>query len=464
MFKLLLCLLACFASTCCYSADNSNPNTDQELYRYDHNHPYADISVLFYLYAGGDYDIFWTSCKKRIFAKGVEVSFLLHLQNHPWRTYDPEAAALFVIPGLFSVALNSHSNESNCDLSVEEMSTTLGSAVENSQWFKRHQGRDHLMVVGYFMAELFLSQSPQWAGLLDQATLGLHSEVRMYIGKQYPRCIISVGHQASPNENSDMEVKTSADLVHMRPLSQTLLDRQAVNALNPQARTFFMLGQANKMRYYRHRVTAVKRLGEVGENSFVAASKCERGMKFKPCGINRPRSAPALRSEKAVIAPVSNCCLKTKLSYSSFLKEMMMSNFSLLIGGGDPGSSRFADAIALSVPQLILSDGFYTRYAPFPCIVPWRAITEEITEKEFKAQPVQAVEEALRRAGGRREDMIGLQQQYARDVDWTHPASVAPNNLLVEAVRRCFPPALARESQAVRRILKQTKKIKCLKS
>lgn len=322
--------------------------------------------------------------------------------------------------------------------------------------------RDHLMVVGYFMAELFLSQSVEWSGVLKEATLGLHSQVRMYIGKRFPRCIISVGHQASANENSEKEVQTSADLIHMRPLNQNLLDAQAVNVLKPQPRTFFMLGQANKHRYYRHRTTAVRKLGGVGTNSFVAASNCERKMKFKSCGLNRPKQ-PNADEDVKIIAPVNNCCLKVKLSYTSFLKQMMLSNFSLLIGGGDPGSSRFADAIALSIPQIILSDGFYPRYAPFPCIIPWREITEEITEKEFRQQPVQAMEEAVRRASGRREEMIHLQQHFARDVDWTHPYTVASNNLLVETVRKCFPPVLAKENKIVQRIVKQTRKVKCFR-
>ena len=136
---LLLCLLTGFVSTCS-SNINSRTNSPPNLYHYDENHAFADITVPFYLYSGGDFDIFWNSCKKRIFAKGIEVSFLLHLQNHPWRVHTPETAALFVIPGLFSVALNSHFNESNCDLSVEEMSVTLATAVESSPWFKRYQG------------------------------------------------------------------------------------------------------------------------------------------------------------------------------------------------------------------------------------------------------------------------------------------------------------------------------------
>ena len=440
-----------------YATISSSVNNDK--YQYDKTHPYSDITVPFYLYSGGDYDIFWNSCKKRIFAKGVEVSFLLHLQDHPWRTHDPHRAAVFVIPGLFSVALNSYYNETNCDLSVEEMSVTLASAIQESPWFQRHNGRDHLMVVGYFMAELFLSQSMEWSGILKEATLALHSEVRMYIGKRYPRCIVSVGHQASPNENSVLEVKTRDDLVHMRPLDQKLLDVQARNAYNPQPRTFFMLGQANKKRYYRHRVTAVKALGSVGENSFTAASKCEKNMNFKTCGINRPDQ---LMREK--VAPVSNCCLKIKLPYDAFLKQMMMSNFSLLIGGGDPGSSRFADAIALSIPQIILSDGFYTRYAPFPCIIPWRKITEEITEKSFRQDPVIAMEKAVERAVQRREEMIRMQQFYASQVDWTLSHTLAPNNLLVETVRKCFPASLAEDNSIIKDILIKTKKVQCYRN
>ena len=133
-----------------------SPSSPSSLYRYHPTHAFADISVPFFLYSGGDFDVFWNSCQKKIFAKGVEVSFLLHLQDHPWRTRDPEEAAVFVIPGLFSVALNSHHNESNCDLSIEEMSTTLASAVQKSHWFNRYQGRDHLMVMGYFKAEYFV--------------------------------------------------------------------------------------------------------------------------------------------------------------------------------------------------------------------------------------------------------------------------------------------------------------------
>jgi hypothetical protein len=408
--------------------------------------------------------VFWNSCQKKIFAKGVEVSFLLHLQDHPWRTRDPEEAAVFVIPGLFSVALNSHHNESNCDLSIEEMSTTLASAVQKSHWFNRYQGRDHLMVMGYFKAEYFVRQSVEWSGLLKQATLALHSGVRTYVGKLFPRCIISVGHHASPNENSNVEVKTRKDLIHMRPLDQDLLDLQAENSMKPQRRSIFMLGQANKVKYYRNRVTAIRQLGDVGVNSFIAASVCEKGMKFKSCGINKKHGASdgTPIEDDTAITPVTNCCLKHKLSYSSFLKQMMMSNFSLLIGGGDPGSSRLADALALNVPQLILSDGFYERYAPFPCIVPWRQITEQISEKLFNQHPKQTVDDALKRATERRESMIRLQQQYASDVDWTHPQTLAPNNLLVETVRKCFAGiGLERKSDVIDRVMKRTKKVKC---
>jgi hypothetical protein len=420
--------------------------------------------VPFFLYSGGDFDVFWNSCQKKIFAKGVEVSFLLHLQDHPWRTRDPEEAAVFVIPGLFSVPLW---NEKNCVLSLNEMSTTLASAVGKSPWFNRYQGHDHLMVMGYYKAEQYVRDtSSKWRELLKYATLALHSEEKKFIGSQVPRCLISVGHHAvSSYENiKHNEVKTREDLILMRPLKQDLLDMQAKDSLKPQQRSIFMLGQANRRKYYKHRVTAIKKLGGVGVNSFIAASKCEKGIVLTPCGIfeSIPKTAGDTIIDDVPVTPVTNCCLNNTMFYGSFVKQMMMSNFSLLIKGGDAGSSRFADALALSVPQLILSDGFYERYAPFPCIVPWRQITEQISEKDFQQQPKQAVEKALTRATERRESMIRLQQQYVSDVDWTHPHTLAPNNLLVETVRKCFTgTGLERKSAVVDRVMKGTKKVKC---
>jgi len=454
LVMIFMCSLLAERVIFCNAEELSSKGVVRRRYRYDNKHAFAGITVPFFLYSGGDFDVFWNACRKPIFAKGVEVSFLLHLQNHPWRTHDPEEAAVFVIPGLFSVSLHWSGSESRCTQPLEEMSVTLADAVQKSPWFKRHGGRDHLMTIGYYKAEQFIKSAMEWKGVLNQTTLALHSGDKRFIGVTTSRCVISVGHHAI-STNSETYVKgvnSGDEVVNTRPLPQSLLDIQEKNSFKPQPRSIFMLGLVSSKMFYRNRVTAVRSLGNVGVNSFFA-SKCVLDYNFTRCD----------EVKDDLIVPVSNCCFKNGLPYASFVKQMMMSNFSLLIRGGDAGTSRFADALALSIPQLVLSDDFYSGYVPFPCTVPWREITEQIREKEFKRNPQKATQEALDRATSRRESMIRLQQKYARDVDWTHPHTLAPNNLLVETVRKCFPQELKGKSAVVDRLMKQTQKIKCFR-
>ena len=70
--------------------------------------------------------------------------------------------------------------------------------------------------------------------------------------------------------------------------------------------------------------------------------------------------------------PNEGCCLEKKLPYESYIKLFTGSNFSLSIRGGDAGSSRTFDTIAMGVPQIAIADRFYVDYAPFQCTVPWR--------------------------------------------------------------------------------------------
>jgi hypothetical protein len=154
-------------------------NADKEIYRYEKGHRFFDIlgdeGIPFFLYTGGDFDVFTANCEMTVWSKGVEVPLLLHLQGHPWRTKDPEKALLFIIPALYSLAqlegpvASSDSligaNQTDiaaeaptrvgyrCRLGLKEMSTRLVKAVFASSFYQRHWGADHVIAISYFKAE-----------------------------------------------------------------------------------------------------------------------------------------------------------------------------------------------------------------------------------------------------------------------------------------------------------------------
>jgi hypothetical protein len=73
---------------------------------------------------------------------------------------------------------------------------------------------------------------------------------------------------------------------------------------------------------------------------------------------------------------VTGCCLTERLPHQIFLRELALSNFSLTMGRGDPGSSRFFDALATGTPQIVLSARFVRDYAPYSCFVPYKEIIQ----------------------------------------------------------------------------------------
>jgi hypothetical protein len=131
---------------------------------YPSNHRMSNISIPFYLYSGGDFDVFWKNCDAINWSKGVEVSWLLRLQDHPWRVKEPTKALLFVVPALFSVALYAQVNNdlSICRQTLTNMSDTLHNALYKSPYFDEKNGFNHLMVVSYFKAQKYLNSSPKW--------------------------------------------------------------------------------------------------------------------------------------------------------------------------------------------------------------------------------------------------------------------------------------------------------------
>ena len=396
----------------------SNATIHWKGHDYPKGHLMEGVRVPFYLYNGPGFDAFWDNCERVLWSKGVEVSWLMRLQDHPWRTASPDQAALFIIPAMFSVAFK---DKAHCTKPLGQMADALYQQVQSSPYYRRHWGKDHLMVVSYFKAEGWMTNNRRWRSLARNITIATHS--LGYLKLPPSTCHVTVGHQTG-----------------------SLHDVDSVSP-PPPSRTLFFLGHTFGHEYYKLRRIALDSLGNVGQNNFIAASDCENGKHYPMCRL----------SEQAV----TRCCLAKKLPFDEYLTLLAKANFSLNIHGGDAGSSRTFDAIMVGVPQLILSDSFFSEYAPFQCVVPWRRFTHAVRGRDFQRDPVGATMKALTQALPRRNAMLAQQDHHKRDLLWLLHDSVAANNLMVQVVKQCFNRSWT-PSRAAAKDFRKARDAKCV--
>ena len=398
---------------------------DDEIWKghtYPNDHFLSGIEVPFYMYSGGNFDVYWNHCRHPLWSKGVEISWLKRLRHHPWRTKDPDEAMIFVIPAMFSTAVyNVTENGFFCDKSPEYLSHKLYRAVHESPYYKRNWGQDHMVVISYFKGQAWVTQhAERWKAMMANMTVATHVVNNHYLhidqrdyNQTRPPCRVSVGHQTGNISQLNLPVPKPDEIKH----------------------TFFFLGQSVGANYYRERRIAMNHFHRVGTNNFIVASQCEKMKR----GTNLAGGYPECTEEYMRNNGSVGCCMQEPMEYKEYLNKLVHANFSLNIRGGDAGSSRTFDAILVGTPQLIVSDAFLYFYAPFPCVVPWWRFVKTIRSIPFSRYPVKFVNEALTDIIPRRTAMKVLQDFHKRDLLWTAPDSLSANNLLVQVAKQCLP-------------------------
>jgi hypothetical protein len=86
-----------------------------------------------------------------------DIFFIKSALEHPMRTHNPEEAKLFVVPSLITYHLEekmykSAAQKEKADAELRKLDGFLG----NLQWFQRHQGREHVAPISYFMNSVVL--------------------------------------------------------------------------------------------------------------------------------------------------------------------------------------------------------------------------------------------------------------------------------------------------------------------
>ena len=116
------------------------------------------------------------------------------------------------------------------------------------------------------------------------------------------------------------------------------------------------------------------------------------------------------------------------------------SKFNLAIAGGDPCTSRFYDALALNVINIVVSDDFENCFigdSKFSQI-PWHKMIIRIKQKDFKQNPTLSLQQALQNYTIQDfKDMLQLIESYKSYILWDRINSKSAYVLLSDAVKKC---------------------------
>mmetsp|Transcript_12493 Transcript_12493/g.31613 ORF Transcript_12493/g.31613 Transcript_12493/m.31613 type:complete len:382 (+) Transcript_12493:139-1284(+) len=265
----------------------------------------------------------------RYAAKGAEALWIEQLVVHPWRTLDPAEADLFVIPANFYAA-----ERGWCQKTPEEFLLTTSRTLEGSDWFHRSAGRDHVILSTYFKSFSQIKRLPKFRNMIWLSRLSGERRPR---GDPKARCRVAVMHNGPPP-----------------PLRR---DRNVTHR-----HTLFFVGQVDTRKAYRHRVAAVKSLGDVdggrGDN-FIIGIKSQRDIKRQNDSNLDPEDPEKTFGIPYCEQGQSNGCYSAvMLGHERFMEELIGSRWNLFIGGDDPGSARFAEvspSVCLSCSQHFMS-------------------------------------------------------------------------------------------------------------
>lgn len=230
-----------------------------------------------------------------------ETFFYHQMLDHPWRTHDPSEAFLFYVPILSTLSANwkCGSWEGNM-MHVQE-------ALQNSTWYQRHQGADHLMFSTTWKMRKYMANNPSFAHLVRNFIVGR----QLYWVSEFPdQCSIGMPH------SSQMAVKgkcgyrraegsTEANVLFCKSAVADHIETTFEEYMQRRNYTLFCMGQADDRPSHTSRRLAIDNLSllyppnflvGVGTKPQAGRPTCEGDQvnRFKPIPAASPLEAACI--------------------------------------------------------------------------------------------------------------------------------------------------------------------------
>jgi Exostosin family len=295
-------------------------------------------TVPFFVYEGPAYD-FLRNCsvngtealqQHRRYKHGDDVLFVERALQHPWRTRNASEAVLFVVPVLLTFAIR---HNGICGRTASQMQDITAAALHESPHFQASGGADHLIVASSFQQHQPKTYTRAFKGVLKRMVFGSFEVFPTHIGAHLAedwadrlwRCTV-----VTPYVDKHKPMNVSS----LEPLKQFRQRKFSV----------FFMGQVTMKGAYGLR----RKVGDV-----VIASKKMNAIYSSSAKWGSAYTAHCT----AGCAAKGRCvgCTMPKTQWQNYEEYLADSQFSLMISGDTPSSSRLYDAISSGVIPILVS-------------------------------------------------------------------------------------------------------------
>jgi hypothetical protein len=316
------------------------------------------------------------------------------LLKHPWRTLNASEANLFFVPVYWG----------NCG-NLEENMKAIAEMLENSIYFQRNKGADHVM------SAFAWSVKPEKLGPLQPLTKNMiigRFELQSSFGNWTREFVLPYGGVDSRN--------------HQQDANPFLLTDNAQLEWKARKHSLFMMGQADSRHAYRERRIALRKL----RNAFPDAVLVQTGdMNFSHWEAQDPLDTPDLLEELPMCDDLGSLagCRRTPASSKDYVGDYIQlgrdSKFVLALHGDTPSSSRVYDAFQFGAVPIFVAPGWVSYAIPFPNEIPWKDFAVFVDQDKFIHAPVREMRFAV--AAASEEGRQAKVMNYRPAVDWTMP-------------------------------------------
>ena len=404
--------------------------------------------------------------KHKTFKHGDDVWFLEQAENHPWRVTNPEHAKIFIVPTIMSYVMRYQ----HCTSSVEAlpsepveavpvsalhpghadwvkrwgvMQTAVSIGLRNSSWFKKNEGRDHIIVSSDFHMRYPNVLGNRMQSVMKNMIYGYFEDLPN-IDYDHSPDVYEFSRVESPNFWGCTVVVPYVDQTFSHDPEKYDFDSWKTREID-----FIFLGQYDSRDGYQlRRHLSMRFKMDMVNRSLIYARTHDNPDKNAKHGpkvlrFNYPMEKcdldTCLGSRLGGKNNLTRCidCYFDKTDRTRYLELMTKSKFALILSGDTASSSRIYDAISSGMIPVILGNSVFEIGLPFHSIVPWRDLCIFIDTKNLMTI-IPQIELIFKKPEEKLKHKYLSISRYKDDVSWSSPTSRVVDNVLTESLRKCF--------------------------
>ena len=399
-----------------------------------------EIKILFYIYESKLISELWEKCFMDKIEKRSGLIFVEQLRNHRWRTFDPDQAALFIVPFVTVFDGETDGDHHHC-LHFKDLVHPIIKEITSTKYYQKMNGRDHILVDTWWRATTIASRY-NFVAFYESVIVGAYGKTTTQ-NKEFKEIKNKnkKGVKRPFNNNDFIDSGLTYKCMVYVPFTSNYKEI-ITRPIKERKIDFFFLGEIDGQKPFRRKV--IENFPKL-ENKTVRIMDVGNTLKLEVC----PFKNSPLESNRTF----EKCHIDRTQKYFEWITN---SKISLMIRGHDFESERLFSTLTSGTINLIFSDYIFEAGIPFQCFIPWRDFVLQINSTDFFNDPITSLKNITSLSN---DDLQNIQNnifKYQKDVLWNHPESRVAENVLKQAVRKCFSLQWLEEKK-----LDQFKKYQC---